>query len=94
MKFSNFVSTLAIVCLTYNVDAISIQSESENFEVEVKCTTDLDYARCKGKIEVLKETLLDAGKKWNFDERTIKTLFEHEGDLKRDLEKVSIGTAS
>ena len=28
MKFSNFVSTLAVVCLAFNADALSIQTEA------------------------------------------------------------------
>ena len=49
MKFSNFVSTLAMVCLAYNVDAVSIQSESE----VAHDVCNRHYAKCKGTIDVL-----------------------------------------
>ena len=30
MKFSNFVSTLAVVCLTFNADALKVQNDEED----------------------------------------------------------------
>ena len=41
MKFSNFVSTLAVVCLAFNADALRVQGNQDYYRLKYYTANDL-----------------------------------------------------
>ena len=67
MKFSNFVSTLAVACLAFNADATSLVQEPPTFELaQIQKLTGTEFAEAKEKYKKKAKDLYKTGLKWNF----------------------------